>query len=200
MPVVSSETVASFHKTVTYSAACVCYCGRMNESFFSLPQRPSILGSFFKGAMSNAMSGAIMATIVSFITPLFAVAGTATFLGTLGATAPLMILATGLFGGIMGIKRAMFDAPYQANHQPGIIPIPVSGITAPSVSVPVVSADLAAEQDRPSKNWVAETGRDASAYNRIQQIIANGAMSDKDRASAILAAREASTAETARSA
>mgnify|MGYP003386443271 CR=1 FL=1 len=166
----------------------------MNDSAPMAYERPSIFGSFFKSAMSSAFSGAVMATIVSFVTPFFAVAGTATFLGTLGATAPLMILATGLFGGVMGIKRAMFDAPSASGSQSTLIPIPVGGVSGPAVSVPAVSADMAEQYDQPTKNWVAETGRDSDAKQRIQQIIANGSMGDKDRVSSILAAREAAAA------
>lgn len=161
------------------------------------PERPSLVGSFFKGAMSSAMSGAMMSGIVALVTPLLGGAG---IIATLTATAPLMILATGLFGGVMGIKRAMFDAPHTAADSSTVIPVPVASVSGPAVSVPAISADMAAGQDQPTKNWVAETGGERNAQQRIQQIIVNGSMSDKDRASAILAAREASAADTGRSA
>lgn len=167
----------------------------MNESVTNPQERPSILGSFFKGAMSSAFSGALMAGIVALVTPMLgffisSLAG-ATILSTLGSTAPVMILATGLFGGVMSVKRAMFDAPSAAGSPSTFIPIPVGGVSGPAVSVPAVSADMAAEHDQPTKNWVADTAREGDAKQRIQQIIASGR---SDRTSAVLAAREAAAA------
>ncbi|MBX9727100.1 MAG: hypothetical protein K2X09_07530 [Rickettsiales bacterium] len=160
----------------------------MNESVTNPQERPSILGSFFKGAMSSAISGAMMAGIVALVGPLFGAAA----LGWGGAL--LMFTATGLFGGVMGVKRAMFDSPSAGSSQSTFIPIPVGGVSGPAVSIPSVSADMAAEQDQPTKNWVADTAREGDAKQRIQQIIASGRMADQDRASAILAAREAAAA------
>lgn len=110
-----------------------------------------------------------------------------------------MVSATSIFGGVMGVKRTMFDAPSSARNQATLIPVPVTGPSGPAVTVPSVSADQSLESAQPSRNWVASTGREADAQSRIQQIISQGSMSDKDRASAILAAREAAAAsETAR--
>lgn len=159
----------------------------MNESVTNPQERPSLFGSFFKGAMSSAFSGALMMGLV------FAVS----LIPGLGAIAPQamiasgMVLATGIFGGVMGVKRAMFDSPSASNSQSTFIPIPVGGASGPVVSVPAVSADMAAEQDQPTTNWVANTGRDGDAKQRIQQIIASGR---SDRTSAVLAAREAAAA------
>lgn len=163
-----------------------------------MENRSSIFGSFFKGAMSSAFSGALMAGIVSMVTPLISATAGVTFLGTFAATAPMMILATGIFGGVMGIKRAMFDAPGNAKSTSTVIPVPVAGMSGPAVA-PTINADLAQETDEPRRNWVASTSRESDTQNRIQHIIAQGSLSDKDRASAILAAREAAaTTETAR--
>lgn len=128
------------------------------------------------------------------VTPLISTAAGVTFLGTLAATAPMMILATSIFGGVMGVKRAMFDAPSSARNQSTVIPVPVSGLSGPAVAVPSVAADQSLESAQPSRNWAASTGREADTQSRIQQIISQGSMSDKDRASAILAAREAAAA------
>ena len=164
-------------------------------------ERPSLIGSFAKGALSSAMSGALMAGIVSLVTPLIGGAFTFAAVGTaLATTAPLMIVATALFGGVMAIKRTMFDAPSASSNESNFIPVPVAGISGPAVT-PVISADMAPAADQPTKNWAASSGRDADTQNRIQQIIAQGTMSDKDRAGAILAAREAAaSADQARGA
>jgi hypothetical protein len=181
----SSKTWGNFHKTVTIDTGPLCYSLVMEN-------RSSIVGSFFKGALSSAFSGALMAGIVSLVTPMlgssaFTLAAVGT---TLAATAPMMILATGLFGGVMGIKRAMFDAPSASRSETNVIPVPVAGMSGPALA-PSISADMAPQTDQPTRNWVASTGREGDAQSRIQQIISQGSMSDKDRASAILAAREA---------
>lgn len=169
----------------------------MNTSIISTNERPSFIGSFAKGAMSSALSGALMAGIVSLVTPLLgSSAFTLAAVGTaFTATAPLLILSTALFGGAMAIKRAMFDAPIASRAEPDFIPVPVAGMSGPALA-PSISADMAPAADQPTKNWAASSGRDADTQNRIQQIIAQGTMSDKDRASAILAAREVASAST----
>jgi hypothetical protein len=51
-----------------------------------------------------------------------------------------------------------------------------------------------APEQAPRKSWVTQTGQQPES-NRIQSII-RGALSDKDRASAILAARDAAASDT----
>ncbi len=158
-------------------------------------ERPSALSAFMRGSMSGLFSGAVMMGI------LFAVS----FIPGLAVLAPHlliasgMVLATGLFGGAMGLKRAMFDTPHSTNN-PNMIAMPLPTATSPTMAMDMTpSMDMA--DDAPStssnKSWVAQTGRGDDAQGRIQQILANGALSDKDRASAILAAREASTEASA---
>ncbi len=104
----------------------------------------------------------------------------------------LMTTATSLFSGVISAKRAMFDAPEtHTSTRNTITPVPVAGLTAPMVSQ---SLDNTPEQ-APAKSWVAQTGREGDSQSRVQQILANGALSDKDRASAILAAREAASTQ-----
>ena len=162
----------------------------MNEENSIPYERPSLIGSFFRGALSSAFSGALMAGIVALVGPFFGVP--ATLVGAL-----FLFTATGMFGGVMAVKRAVFDTPH-----PGAYEAPAqSYVPVPAIAGPAVGADLANEPEQPSKSWVAETSRNGDAQSRIQQILANGALNDKDRASAILAAREAAaSADTARSA
>jgi hypothetical protein len=169
----------------------------MNELIAMPPESPSLIASFGRGALSSAFSGALMSGIVSLVTPLLSGAATVTFLGTLGYTAPLLILSTGLFGGVMAVKNVMFAHPHEGlRNEPTVVPVPVQ-----SVGSPTISADIAENIEQPSKSWVTDTGRAEGAQSSIQQILANGSLSDKDRARVILAAREATaSSDTGRSA
>ncbi len=144
--------------------------------------------SIAKGMLSGAASGALMMGILfglSFIPGLAFLAP-----GLLHGGA--MVLATGMFGGVIAAKNAIFISPesYTAGRST-VIPVPIAGLTAPMVSQ---SLENAPEQ-APTKSWVAQTGREGDSQSRVQQILANGALSDKDRASAILAAREAASTQ-----
>lgn len=172
---------------------------RMNESAPIPYERPSLIASFMRGALSSGFSGALMSGIVALVTTML---GAAPFsLAVLGAAftgaAPIMILTTALFGGVMAIRHAL-SGPSPAASGPGLVPIPVpvQGIDAPAVPTPtlspsVITADFAEAPGQSGKNWAASVSQNGDAQSRIQQIIDNGALSDKDRAGAILAAREA---------
>ena len=161
-------------------------------------QRPSAIGSFFSGGMSGLFSGIVMALIIASIAPFVGVAG-ATFMGTLAASGPLMVLAATLFGGVMGAKRALFDAPDHANAGVTIVPVPVPGMSTPAMAPVMAMAEDAPEQTQtPTKSWVADTGRSEDSRSRIQQILADGSLTDKDRASAILASRQAADTQPSR--
>ena len=165
----------------------------MNHSVPVTIERPSATRAFFGGFGSGAMSGALMTGIVALLSLPFG--------GGIGLlSAGIMIAATGLFGGIMSAKRALFDAPAHAPHSPTVfvptvVPSLAGPVLAPAMTPTMTYADQAHETALPSKNWVAQTGR---TENRVEQILAAG-LSDKDRASAILAERQAaSLAEPAR--
>jgi hypothetical protein len=176
----------------------------MSESVSIPEERPSAIGSFLRGALSSAMTGALMAGIVALVTTalpfITAAAGVApaafgpAFWVSLKATALLMIPATALFGGIMAAKRAMFDAPAAANAPVNYIPVPVQGLSGPALA-PTIAADRAVDSDSPNTNWVEKTGRGDNAQRQIDAILAKGAANDSSRASAVLAAREASVAQ-----
>jgi hypothetical protein len=165
----------------------------MNESMnIEQPHRPSAIGAFFRGGISGLFSGLVMAGVIFLISPF--ILGTGLSLGGAG----LMIAAPTLFGGIMAAKRAIFDAPH-AHHDSAtaIVPVPVQTISGP-VMMPTMAIADEAPAPAPTKNWVAETGRGKGANDRIQQILADGSLSDKDRASAILASREAADQHASR--
>jgi hypothetical protein len=151
-------------------------------------KRPSATRAFFSGFGSGAISGALMTGIVALLSLPFG--------GGIGLlSAGIMVAATGIFGGLMSAKRALFDAPAHAPLSPTVfVPTVVPAIVAPSIAqavAPVVSLpDIAPESLAPTRSWAAHTGR---ADNRIEHILTNGAMSDKDRASAILAERQAAS-------
>lgn len=178
-----------------------------NHTHAETMEHPSRTGSFFSGFGSGLMSGALMMGLVFTLAATAALTGISGaaiplvlgehFLGFLG-TASFMTVATGLFGGVMNVKRAIFDGAEQAaNPQPSYVAIPTPGLNAPALA-PVVALDRA-EQPAPTQSWVAKTGRDAHAQSgNIQQILDNGALSDKDRASAILAERTAADTAQAR--
>ena len=182
----------------------------MNDhNYMATNARPSGTSAFFKGFASSTVNGAVMmglvfavgaaiafaAPVIPVIGPaLAAAAAPALHFTTFLASATLVTLATGLFGGVMAAKRALFDAPETAiNNQPSYVAVPVQGMGAPTLA-PVVALDRA--EQPATQSWVSKTGRDGQATSNIQQILDNGTLSDKDRASAILAAREAA-ADTA---
>jgi hypothetical protein len=163
-----------------------------------------MFGSFFKGAMAGLLSGVVMALVIASISPLLitAVPGAAVlpyftaFGEALVHSGGFMVVASTLFGGIMRAGRTMFEAPGHSNaFAQGMVPVPVPGMSGPAMAPVMTYADAAPEQqEAPTKSWVAET-RNADARNTIEQILANGSMSDKDRASAI---REVADQQTSR--
>ena len=161
------------------------------------PHRQSTFGAFFKGGMSGLLSGVVMALVVAAISPLFAPAAAMAATGYLGlaigslaTTGAFMAACSTLFGGVMGAKHVLFDgAKSHTSDTPTMVPVPVQSVSGPAMA-PIVAYDMAPEQAS-GKSWVADTGRSEGTNSRIQQILADGSLSDKDRASAILASREA---------
>lgn len=155
---------------------------------------PSSLGAFFRGFGSGALNGALMMGM------LFAVSHLAVLVGITAAapiaieflrTAAIATLTTGLFSGIMSAKDSIFPAetPHSASYEHDrVVPVPALGLSSPT---PTLSSELDAPEAATRTNWVAQTGRAGDAHTRVQQILSNGSLSDKDRASSLLAAREA---------
>lgn len=151
--------------------------------------RPSKTGAFLKGLVSGAFSGALMVGIITGLSFAFGA-------GMMGWPAALMLTAApAIFAGIMNVKNVMFSEPQIAfapeRRATDIAPVMVP-IVAPSLA-PSVSQDAA--PDAPAKSWTAQVNTNP---DRIAQILHDGAMSDKDRAAAILAARDAAPADAGR--
>ena len=169
-------------------------------------QRPSALRAFFSGGKSGLISGVVMATIIAGIAafPLLIGTGAGAALATFGSTlvghsGVFLMLASTLFGGVMAAGRTVFGAPNHSHtsRSVGIVPVPVPGVSGPTMAPVMTYADAAPEQVS-TKNWVADTGRSEGGNNRIQQILSDGALSDKDRASALLASREIADKQASR--
>jgi hypothetical protein len=199
--VMVSNSHAGTHITnMTTVAAARNYYEKHPEE---LESKVSRIRAFAKGALSGAGTGTLMAGIVTLISPIipwFTLSPitapiVATMLTTLATTAPLLILATALFSGVMAAKRAMSDAPtHDRRHNRDTMTIvPIAGLTAPMISQSQQAAPDTTEH-APTKNWVASTSREADSQSRVQQILDKG-MSAQDRASALLAARDAASAE-----
>lgn len=153
---------------------------------------PSATRAFLGGFGSGALSGAAMMGIVALLSPFF-VPGAA-IIATFMATAPLMSLAAGIFGGFLSAKHALSSPPAPVTRDPA------QGVAAPGQTIdgPAIAPQQAAEPAQPARNWVASTARSADSQARIQQIIDNGSLSDKARAEAIHAERSAADTAQAR--
>ncbi len=159
-------------------------------------EQPSAIGAFFRGLFSGGMSG-LLITAISAGVQVAAGLAAAGFWLTFGKLAIILIPTAALFAGVMAVKHVMFDAPREYERAaarspelgttPMIVPM-VSPDLAPAPAM--ASPDMAPEAAPSAESWLAKTGRNGdAAQNRIQQILANGSLSDKNRAEALTAAR-----------
>lgn len=154
-----------------------------------------MMSKFLRGAMSGLFSGTLMMGIVGLVS----LTGVIGFMGIPAAAG--MVLCTSLFGGIMSVMRGGGEGQSAAadiSTAEALTPVISQSISrAPQVSADVAEEVAPARTD--GKSWAETAGRSAGSQSQINSILANGAMSDKDRASAILASRENdATAELAR--
>jgi hypothetical protein len=163
---------------------------RTTTSLSTPAERPSGLRAFMGGFGTGAFNGSLMMGIFAGVS---AIAGGAVL--TLSGAA-IAIIATGIFSGVMAIKRAFTEtadehatAATHTTHSPVLVPT-VGHAMAPSMDM-VESQEM---DNSRRTDWAEHTGQRS---NNMQQILANGAMSDKDRASAILAERERSAGTSA---
>lgn len=169
----------------------------MDHSIASISvSRPSTLGRFAKGALTGAINGALMMGIFFGVGHAFALAGimAAPVAGTFLISAAIATVATGLFSGLIAAKDAIIESPGSPSRGTRtFVPVPAPGLGY----VPAIpSADVA---PMPAQSWASRIDTADSGKDRIQHILDNGALSDKGRAAAILADREAApTAETTR--
>ncbi len=177
-------------------------------------ERPSWMSRALRGFGSGVFSGTLMMGIYNIVLIGAALAGfgggwAALEIGHNLAVGAIGILTTGLFGAVMAASK-------QAEEQPKIVTTDQAG--AQAVIVPTlgyamqptrdvaddnsITADDDTEQSldtitHRNKSWAATVNRNVNNSNRrnLHQIIADGKMSDKDRAAAILAEREVASAE-----
>lgn len=182
----------------------------------------SATGAFFRGFGSSLLTSVLMMGVIAGVAGLVVLAAPAS-LTAVGATgfmasiagaakgvlsmyfvgsATLLSIGAGLFGGVMAAKHALFNQTVE-EREPNFIPVPVQGMAAPAMP-PTIAQDVApevtSESPTPNSNWRETVNRSGDTQSRIQQIIDNRSMSDKDRASALLAVREAEAATPAQSA
>ena len=163
--------------------------------------------SFFKGFRSGVTSSGLMFGIYGLVHGLiglpavaaanFALPALSAAFLPLGFGAVPMLLAIGLFGGVMAVRKEREEAKTARNVSREIVRD--VQVTAASRGVhPMIEAGAVAEQapaETAQGRWAARTGRSS---DRIQGILANGPAGEQDRASAILREREEAQANLAR--
>ncbi len=149
----------------------------------ALAQAPNTAGTFLRGFRSGALNSSLMLGIFSAVT----MAVTASLTLPLGLSVMgITVLTTGIFSGVMGVKKSTESKG--AGHE---VAAPRAQTRAPAPS-PALSQAVEMEQApalETRTDWADRTRRSTDAPSRVQQILANGSLSDKDRASAILAER-----------
>lgn len=155
-------------------------------------------GTFMRGFLNGAGSGAVMMGIfytgMLTVGLLFPALHLVTFGAPLIAAFGIGVMSTGVFSGLNASKRAYDDLRSASNVSGEAARAPVRAPESHDRS-PGDAVDHTLEQQR---RWTESVGR-TQGRSQVSDIIANGSMSDKDRASAILAAREQSAhAETSR--
>lgn len=156
-----------------------------------MENRTSTVGNFFSGFMRGAGTGLLMMGIFSAVSLGAGALGLMAMpsIGYIATALGIGTATTGIFSGIMATGRGT-----PVTHSPtGAANLPSRGpARAPeAVITPIVAADRA---ESPATGWTDRVGR--SGNSTIANIIADGSMSDKNRASAILAAREAADKQT----
>lgn len=131
---------------------------------------------FMRGFTSGAFNGALMVGIFSGLS----------FIAGLSlmpiAAMGVMVGSIGLFGGVMSVKRA-----HEENHAARTLAQDLLRDNhAGQGRALAPEAELSTGQ-APSR-WAERTGRNT---DRLQEILSNGSLSAKDRATAILAERDA---------
>lgn len=190
------STASHVNTHVTNMTAAAAARNYYNEHPEELQTKASSIRAFARGAISGLGTGTLMSIIVAGVlaagtlfTGGLATFGMAAFLTPLMSTAAIMIPATAIFSGFMGAKNNLSNK----SSPMSVVPIPIAGTNAPAIYQSQEPSLETAEQ-APAKNWVASASRAGGSQSRVQEILDKG-MADKDRAAAILAAREASNAE-----
>lgn len=155
----------------------------------------SSVSAFGRGLLKGVITGGLMAGVFTLVAL------------TLGASTPgwagaaVLSLSAGVFSGLMGIYHEYQHRKQAASGQmreghvaaasPGMVPVLVPAVAQDRSQTPAQSE---LQQETPTRNWVASLGKDQVNGNKIQQIMNDTNLTDKTRAAAILAEREARAA------
>jgi hypothetical protein len=163
----------------------------MSDALYNTDRnRPGTIAAFFSGFKSGVISGVVMTAVMTALT----FAGIFTLTPLMGVG---MILATSFFSGIMSVLRNGDEraASPSMQQQAAIVPVITQGMgRAPQITPTLAADDAQAPARSDGKSWAETATRSETSQSRIQQILADGAMNDKSRAAAILAAREQNAA------
>ncbi|MBN8544449.1 MAG: hypothetical protein J0M34_09330 [Alphaproteobacteria bacterium] len=157
-------------------------------------QKPDDTGNFIKGAIKGMVTSALF---MGLFYGMLGVAGIIIGEAIINFAAPTTLLTIGgafiastLFNGIISVLngREQSKNTDQASQGRGREQETITPVMLPTMA-PTVAADRAQEtESAPEREWAQNVG---TRSNNIEQILQNGSMSDKDRAAAILAEREA---------
>jgi hypothetical protein len=156
----------------------------------------NILGSFIGGAVKGIITGALLMGTMYLVfagLPLIGLAvempamfGASHLTGLVG-----ILLTSGIVNGALKVHHDMHvqnEISHGRAHSAADVRTSPTMIPIPGLEHGVVSAEHALDVEHaPKRNWREATGH---RTDRVQEILHNGSLSDKDRAAAILAERE----------
>lgn len=150
---------------------------------------------------ASAYSFGIIAPAAGALAPSF----TAALMNVLPGAA-LGVVATALFttvNHVLNIPSPALEFPYGVKGKEGMMVRGAEITQAPAVAMPIIHGRSAEKQhaveqtiEHAQPSWADRVGH--GHQTRIADILANGSMSDKDRAAALLAERETASTEHGR--
>ncbi|MFZ4125060.1 MAG: hypothetical protein ACOYJ2_03185 [Rickettsiales bacterium] len=165
-------------------------------------QQPDDVGNFIKGAIKGMVTSALFMGLFYGMLALAPIIGAPAIINfnaaqTLFTIAGAFVAST-LFNGIVSVMHGRETAKKTAENNDRSRSIDEQSQTITPVILPTMAPTVAADRAQeaeamPEREWAQSVGRSG---NNIEQILQNGSMSDKDRAAAILAEREASVGQS----
>jgi len=172
----------------------------MENHSSSLASSVSAFGrGLFSGAISGALISGVFTLVIAAIKSVPDIAGGVSFMAWPAVIG--LVATTAIFTGLMNVYRDYTHRNQAASGQmreghvaaasPGMVPVLVPAVAQDRSQTPAQSE---LQQETPTRNWVASLGKDQVNGNKIQQIMNDTNLTDKTRAAAILAEREARAA------
>lgn len=149
-------------------------------------QQPDDVGNFIKGAVKGMLTSTLF---MGLFYGILGIAGAISFTGPTLLTIGGAFIASTLFNGIVSVMNGREQDKNQDRNMQSLHRTQEESIL-PSMT-PSVTTERTQETEAEAKlnhKWAQSTG---NRSNNIEQILQNGSMSDKDRATAILAERQA---------